>query len=191
MIGQKINVSPLKRQVFTALLAAIAVVIMQMLGFPLIAAARFLKYEPSGTVILLCGILMGPAAAAECAVVKCILYFLVHGGSPFGHISDLIAMLCMAVTASALMYRKPQHSLKNRIVACVVAGILTTVVMSLANYPILYLQYGTNAAGVTAMQVYLIPFNLLKTGLNSLLALFLYSPLYKGIIAIDKSGYTE
>ena len=74
-------ITPLRRRIFIALLAAIAMMLMLCFGISVIPGASYLKYEPSGGIILLCGFLLGPAGALECALVKCVLYMLVHGGS--------------------------------------------------------------------------------------------------------------
>lgn len=181
-----LKISELKRLIFVALLAAMATVLMHM-GMSLIPAARYLKYEPSGAIILLCGMLLGPAAAAECALVKCILYFISHGGNPYGHLSDLIAMLTFACTACALMHRMGDQAGKKRLIACVIGVIAVTVVMIPANYVILYLQYGMTADAVTATMIYVIPYNLLKAGLNSAIALVVYTPIYKALGKMEVS----
>lgn len=175
-----LKLPPLKRMIFIALLAAMATVLMY-LGFSIFPAAHYLKYEPSGAVILLCGLLLGPAAAAECALVKCVLYFLTHGGSPFGHLSDLIAMLSFSCTAAALSRRLGPQRAGCRVLACAAACVAVTLVMIPANYVILYLQYGMEPAAVTATMVYVIPYNLLKSGLNSALALALYPALGRAL----------
>lgn len=181
-----LKISKLRRLIFVALLAAMAMVLMHM-GTSLIPAARYLKYEPSGAIILLCGMLLGPAAAAECALVKCILYFISHGGNPYGHLSDLIAMLTFACTASAIMHRMGVQVGKKRLIACVIGVIAVTVVMIPANYVILYLQYGMTADAVTATMIYVIPYNMLKAGLNSAIALVVYAPIYKALCKMEVS----
>lgn len=181
-----LKISKLKQLIFVALLAAMAMVLMHA-GTSLIPAARYLKYEPSGAVILLCGMLLGPAAAAECAFVKCILYFISHGGNPYGHLSDLIAMLTFACIAAALMHRMGVQSSKKRILACAVGVLAVTLVMIPANYVILYLQYGMTPAAVTATMIYVIPYNILKATLNSVLALVVYTPVYKALSKMEVS----
>lgn len=181
-----LKISKLKQLIFVALLAAMAMVLMHT-GTSLIPAARYLKYEPSGAVILLCGMLLGPAAAAECALVKCILYFISHGGNPYGHLSDLIAMLTFACITTALMHRMGVQSGKKRILACAVGVLAVTLVMIPANYVILYLQYGMTPAAVTATMIYVIPYNILKAALNSVLALVVYTPVYKALSKMEVS----
>lgn len=176
---RKLQLPPLQRMVFTAMLASIAMLIMLSFGVSVIPGATYLKYEPSGAVILLCGLLLGPASALKCALVKCLLYFLIHGGSPYGHLSDLLATCVFVGCAAFLAYRV--HSTSNiklwLILFCAVGGVAATLVMIPANYVILHLQYGMAPAAVTASMIYIIPYNLVKTGLNTVLTLSIYYPI--------------
>ena len=174
---RKLPLPPLRRMVFTAMLAAIAMLIMLCFGVSVIPGAAYLKYEPSGAVILLCGLLLGPASALECAVVKCVLYFLVHGGSPYGHFSDLLATSVFVGCAAFLAYRLRPSTKRGLLLCCVVGGVAATLVMIPANYVILHLQYGMDPAAVAASMVYIIPFNLVKAGFNTAFTLSVYYPV--------------
>lgn len=185
---KKLPTTPLQRLIFIALLAAIAMVCMLCFGVSLFPGATYLKYEPSGGVILLCGLLLGPAGALECAFVKFILYILVHGGSPYGHISDLLATSVFVGVSTLLAYRLRKCG-KGRLIACCAAGALAaTLVMIPANYVILHLQYGMSPTAVSASMVYIIPYNFLKTCINSVCALCLYYPVSRAIKTMTKAG---
>lgn len=176
---KKLPITPLRRRIFVALLAAIAMLFMLCFGIAVIPGATYLKYEPSGGVILLCGFLLGPAGALECALVKCVLYMLVHGGSPYGHFSDLLATSVFVGVTTFLLYRVKQPKLKHMILCSLVGALAATWVMIPANYIILHLQHGMSVTAVSASMIYIIPFNLVKTGLNSAFALCLYPPIAK------------
>lgn len=181
------SMRPLHRRVFIALLAAIAMLVMLAFGVPLIPAASYLKYEPSGAVILLCGLLSGPTAALQCALLKSFLYFIIHGGSLYGIISDLLATVAFSVPA-ALLAGKLSHVSWGKIPSCIMGTVITTLVMIPANYIILHLQFQMSVPAVTAALVYIIPFNLLKAACNSAAALLLYPPISRAIrgATIDK-----
>ena len=184
---------PLQKQIFSAFLAAIALVCMMTLGIRLIPAASYLKYEPSGAVILLCGLLMGPAAGFECALVKNVLYFLIHGGNPYGHLSDFLMTSVFTLVVTGLLYRKaaPANAAPSGIreIICCAAGCAAAVLFAIPmNYVILRLQFGMAPAAVTASLVYIIPFNLLKTVLNSVAALLLHRPVRTAITGIIRNG---
>ena len=180
---KKLPTTPLKRMVFIALLASIAMLCMLCFGISVIPGATYLKYEPSGGVILLCGLLLGPAGALECALVKCILYFLVHGGSPYGHLSDLLATCVFVGCATFLLEKMRSAKRTHMILYCAAGAVAATLVMIPANYIILHLQFGMDPAAVSASMIYIIPYNLIKAGLNSAFALCLYSQF--GMHSID------
>ena len=183
----KLKMRPLHRMTYIALLAALAMMCMLLFGIKLIPGASYLKYDPSGGVILLCGLLLGPAAGLECTLVKNILYFLVHGGSPYGHISDFLATATLVFVATFLAHRFRAGGTK-RILCCAVGCLAATLIMIPANYVILHLQYGMSAEAVSASMIYIIPFNLLKTVLNSAVALILYRPVRRAVEKILKIG---
>lgn len=183
----KLDMRPLHRLVYIALLAALAMMCMLLFGLKLIPAASYLKYDPNGAVILLCALLLGPAAGVECAVVKGILYFLVHGGSPYGHISEFLATVTLVLVSSCLAHRFRANG-KTRVLCCAAGCLAATLVMIPANYVILYLQYGMAAEAVSATMIYVIPFNLLKAALNSAIALCLHVPVRRALERILKIG---
>lgn len=184
---KKLPITPLKRMVFIALMSSIAMMFMLCFGISVIPGATYLKYEPSGGVILLCGLLLGPAGAIECALVKCVLYMLVHGGSPYGHISDLLATWVFTGVSTFLLYKLKCSGRIHMILCCAVGCIAATLFMIPTNYLILGLQYGMDPAAVTASMVYIIPYNLVKTGLNSAFAYFLYFPVRNAIQKSEKA----
>lgn len=183
----ELNMRPLHRTVYIALLAALAMMCMLLFGVKLIPGAPYLKYDPSGGVLLLCGLLLGPAAGMECTVVKNVLYFLVHGGSPYGHLSDFIATAALVFPAAFLAHRFQARGMRR--VFCCAAGCLASALLMIpANYVILHLQHGMSAEAVTASLVYIVPFNLLKTVLNSTVALLLHRPVWSALEKILKIG---
>lgn len=160
----------LRCRVFIALMAAISMLVMLTFGVPLIPAAPYLKYEPSGAVILICGLLFGKYAALQCACLKSVLYFFIHGGNPYGILSDLIATIAFTWLASGL-YGKTHEVSRVRMAGCCLAGCISaTLVMIPANFAILPLQFGMSGTDVLAIMTYIIFFNLLKSICNSVLA---------------------
>jgi len=88
------------------------------------------------------------------------------------------------VVATFLLYRMKRPGRSHMILCALAGAIAATLVMIPANYVILHLQHGMSPSAVSASMIYIIPFNLVKTGLNSAFALCLYPPIAK---AIEKS----
>ena len=160
--------SKVRQIVIVALLGALAFMIMLLIGLPILPGASFLKYEPSGVVILAAAFLLGPVGGAAACVVKDLLFLLLGAGNIFGVSSDFINTSVFAITA-ALLLRK-SATLSHNIGAYTVAAIISTAVMIPANLIILPLEFGMTIESVLNMMLpAILPFNLLKAALNSII----------------------
>ena len=135
----------------------------------------FLTYDAKDVVILFGGFMFGPAAALLMSVVTAILEMsTVSVTGLIGALMNALASASFACTA-AFFYSK-NRNLKGAAIGLVIGAIVSTLVMLLWNYFIIPL-YAPNIAreDVLAMMLpILLPFNLMKTGLNAFLALLLY-----------------
>ena len=161
-----------------AMLTALAFVAVAFLRVPAVA---FLKYEPKDVVIVLGGFLYGPAAAAAVAALSSFLELLtISDTGLIGFVMNFLSSAAFACTA-ALIYRK-KHTLTGAVLGLVAGVVSMTVVMLLWNYLLTPLYMNTPRADVAAMLIpVFLPFNLLKSLLNSALALLLYRPLVLGL----------
>lgn len=74
------NNQQLKRQVFVAVLAAIAYLLM-FISFPVLPYVPFLKLDFADIPILIGLFMLGPSAAVETTVLKLFLYWMTMGFS--------------------------------------------------------------------------------------------------------------
>ena len=174
----------LKKKILLALFGTLAFLIMRILEIPIIPFAAYLKYEPSGAFILTAGLLFGPAGALWACMIKSILFFLLGGGNIFGVASDLIATVALACPAAWIGRKKDTWG--SWMGGCAVGTVCSVLLMIPANYGILYLEFGMGPEAVTASMVGIIPFNLLKGVLNSILFLLLKEPVKKAVKEIGK-----
>ena len=106
-----------KRIAMYALFVALAMAV-SFLEFPLMPAAPWLKYDPSGIVCLVAGFAYGPSAAA----IVSVLGFLPHiFTNPWGSIMAIGVALALSVPA-ALIYRR--HTSRKGALAGIVVGAL-------------------------------------------------------------------
>lgn len=161
-----------------AMLTALAFVAVALLRVPVFA---FLKYEPKDVVIVLGGFLYGPAAAAILAALTSLLEMLtISDTGLIGFVMNFLSSAAFACTA-ALIYRK-KHTLSGAVLGLLAGVVSMTAVMLLWNYLLTPLYMKTPRADVAAMLIpVFLPFNLLKSLLNSALALLLYRPLTQGL----------
>ena len=160
--------SNVKKSVLIALLGALSLIIMLVVGIPLLPSASFLKYEPSGVIILIAAVLLGPLGGTTACLVKDLLFLLIGAGNIFGVCSDFINTAIYAVTAGVLL-RYSRSSL-HRICAYLAAAVVSTLIMVPVNLVILPLEFGMAIQAVWEMMLpAILPFNLLKAIINSLI----------------------
>ena len=163
-----------RKMVLTAMLAAIAYLIVAYIRIPVIL---FLKYEPKDVIITIGGFLLGPMASFIISLVVSLVEMVtVSDTGPIGCLMNLISTCSFACTA-ALIYKR-RHNLKGAVVGLLAGTVTMIAVMLLWNWLITPLYMGVDRETIEGMLLPMfLPFNALKAGLNSALVLCLYKPL--------------
>lgn len=165
-----------------AMLVALAYIVTVVTRVPLIAAAPYLKYDPKSVVLVIGGFLYGPmAGGAMCLVVSLIEMFTVGQSGIIGFIMNVLASVAF-VCPAAWIYRR-FRTLKSAVFGLAVGVAALTAVMLLWNYLVtpLYKPNMTREAVAGMLLPVIMPFNLLKGGLNMALTLLLYQPVNNGL----------
>ena len=125
----------------------------------------FLKYDPKDVIVTMGGFFLGPPAA-----------FFISVAVSFMEMFSVVSTCSFACTAS-LIYRKV-HNFKGVFAGLLCGSILMVTVMLLWNYYLVPLYMGIpRETSVELLVTAFLPFNVLKSGLNMVFALFLYRPL--------------
>lgn len=164
-----------KKLVLLAMLTALAYVTVVV--FPRIEVAGFLRYEPKDVIIVIGGFLLGPAASVIISVLVSLIEMLTISNTGFyGFIMNALSSCAFALPA-ALIYKK-KHTLPGAVIGLLIGSVAAVVTMLLWNYIITpwYLQWPRSAV-VPMLLPIILPFNAIKSGLNSALTLALYKPL--------------
>ena len=150
-----------------------------------IPVVAFLKYEPKDVIITIGGLLFGPTASLIISFVTALLEMVsISDTGIIGAVMNLLSSACFACTA-AFIYKK-RRTLSGAVLGLVAGSILMVGAMLLWNWLITPLYMGVPREAVKAMLIpTFLPFNLLKAGLNSALALYLYKPLVKALRKAD------
>ncbi|MGB9667191.1 MAG: ECF transporter S component [Candidatus Cryosericum sp.] len=147
------------------MLAAVGYV-LQLLEFPLLPGAPFLKFDFGDVAVFMAGSAMGPAAMVLTAVVKGILWALIGRGADgwVGAGMNTITVIAFALPV-AFTFRSRKAWVK---VGAAAFGVLfMTVVMAGMNLVIDPWYFKMSVAAVKAIIVSaIIPFNLLRGLLN-------------------------
>ena len=160
-----------KQLVTMALMCAVSALFM-FVQIPIIPAAPFLTYDPSFVPAMVAGFAYGPGAGVAVGVLAAVIHALMTGDW-VGALMNIVACVCYIVPA-ALIYRR-RHTYTGAIVGLVLGIVAATAASVVANLTIgVWFWYGTPDAIMPLMAPAVIPFNLVKTALNSVLTLVVY-----------------
>ena len=168
-----------KKMVTMGVLSALSIVLMLIIRVPIIPAAPYLIYEPADVPILVGTFIFGPLAGlAVTFVVAAIQATALSADGLVGFVMHMLATGTFVIVAG-LIYKK-FHNIKGAIAALVAGTLAMTLVMIPVNLIIQPNFYGVPYDVVKGMIVpVLIPFNLIKAGINSVITLIVYKSISK------------
>lgn len=177
-----------KRLTQMAVLTALSVILVALIHFPIFPAAPFLEYDPADIPIFVGTFLLGPTSGLILTVVASIIQGItVSSGSGIIGIAMHILATGSFVLVAGNIYKK-NRTVKGAIIALVAGSLVMTVVMVIWNLLITPIFLGTPFEVVAQMIVpIIIPFNLLKAGINSVITFFVYKPVSR-ILKIERSA---
>ena len=166
-----------------AMLCALSYVVMLLgkLFPPMIPITPFLSYDPKDVIIVIGGFIFGPLSAfAISAVVSVIEMFSVSDTGIIGLVMNVVSTCAFACTAAAI-YKK-NHTLSGAVIGLILGTIAMTAIMILWNYLLtpIYMGYPRQAV-VDILLPAILPFNLIKCGLNAAVTLLIYKPLVNAL----------
>ncbi len=190
-----------RKLVFTALLGALAVVLMKFLSFPLPFIPAFITFDFSDVPALLASLTMGPVSGAAVCLIKNLLGLFGSMTGGVGEVSNFL-LSCMLVVPAGLIANKAGHTTKHVVFASL-AGAVSMAVFGLAtNYFIVYPLYtavmpmeaiiGMYQAiwsGADSLIKCLVVFNMPFTFAKGLIAVLVSLPLYKRLRPIFNSNF--
>ena len=178
------NCFDVRRLVFTALLGALAVVLMKFLSFPLPFIPSFITFDFSDVPALLASLTMGPVSGAAVCLIKNLMGLLfgsMTGGG--GELSTFI-LSCLLVVPAGIIAKKTTHTIKHVVLACLVGAAAMALVGIFTNYFIVYPLY----TALMPMEVIISMYQAIWSGADSLLkCLVVFNmpfTLAKGLIAV-------
>ena len=165
-----------KKIVTIGILCAMAVVLNFMIRFPMVPAVSFLNYDPKDIIIVIAGFIYGPLSASLMSIITSAMELMYHPGTILDVLMNVIST-CAFVCPAAVIY-KLNHTKKGAVIGLLAGVFCTTFCMAVWNYIVTPIYFGMPREAVIAMMLPgIIPFNLLKSGLNAGITLFLYKPV--------------
>jgi riboflavin transporter FmnP len=156
-----------------AMMTAVSLVLLLIVRIPF-PPAPFLVYDPADVPIYITAFAFGPLEGLCVTLVVCLIQaFGLGGDGLYGFVMHFVATGIVAV-AIGVMYRRSKTK-KTAVKALVTGVIVTVIVMCLLNILVTPAYMGAPREAVIAMvPTVIIPFNLLKAGINSVLTFVLY-----------------
>ncbi len=160
-----------------AMLIALSVVLVLVVHIPY-PPAPFLEYDPADIPILIATFIYGPWYGVLVTLVASLIQ-----GVTVSSVSGIIGIVMHFVATSAVCLvagyiYKSKKTMGSAVVALVAGTLVKTVVMVGCNYVLTPIFMGAPREQVVAMLLpIIVPFNLLKSGINSLVTFFVYKPI--------------
>lgn len=159
-----------------SMMSAISLVLLLLVRIPY-PLAPFMVYDPADLPIYITAFAYGPGIGLTVTVVVSLIQAFVLGGDGFyGFLMHVVATGVVTLVIGSMYWRNKTK--RNAIISLAVGVIVTVVVMCGMNLLVTPFYMGVDVKAVVAMlPTVIIPFNLLKAGINSLLTFFLYKKL--------------
>ena len=176
------NSRRIKSTILVAMFSALAFISTVLCGyFPKVSG--FLTLDVKDAIIVLCSLILGPAAGLAIAILVPVLEsFTISITGWYGLIMNVLSSATFVLVTGHIY--KVKRTFYGAIVALLAGVFSVTAVMMIANLFItpLYLTYivgvPTDMRGVMALiPTILLPFNFIKAILNAAIVLMLYKPL--------------
>lgn len=168
------NIWSTRQLVTMALMCAIGT-LLSFIEFPLLPGVTWLKFDASNMPAMVAGFAYGPAGGVAVGIVTAIIHGLLMADFT-GALMNILVVTCFVLPA-ALIYKK-KRTYKFAIIGLVfsiIAGVIGSIIGNLLLTPS---WLGVPFDAVVALIIpVLIPFNLLKGLLNSVITLIVYKSI--------------
>lgn len=161
-----------------AMLTALSIVSLYVIRMPLIPAAPFLEYDAADIPVLIGSMLLGPASGIVTLLAVCLIQAITVSASSgwIGFVMHFIASSVLVLIAS-LIYKRKQTT-ASLIIGLAIGSLAMTAVMIPLNLIFTGIFLGAGTQTVIQMLIpAIIPFNLLKAGINSAVTFAVFTPI--------------
>ncbi len=199
--GKRIDV---RKLVFTALMAALSIVLAETLTFKIPIMPSFITFDFSDAPAVLATLTMGPVSGFFVCLIKNVIGCFTTKTACIGELSNFILGIALVVPAGLISHRQKQFS--RAVIGCIV-GVITMTLLGgfVSNYFLIYPLYSNIGMPIEAivseyqkinpnvdtLAECLLIFNVPFTFVKGLIAAILSVLLYKKLRPIFNSMYRE
>ena len=172
-----------RKLVVMALMGALSVVLVYLIHLPLIPVVPFLEYDPADIPILITALAYGPLAGVALTVVVSVIQGVTVSASSgvYGIIMHIIATSTLVLVAGGV-YRL-RRTRTGGLLGLVLGTLAMGIIMMPANHFITPMFMGAPTAVVDALLFPgILPFNLLKAGINSCITFVVYKTVSRYLV---------
>ena len=197
--GNKVNV---RRLVFSALMAAMSVVLAEFLSFKVPMMPSFLTFDFSDVPAMMASLTMGPVSGVFVCLVKNLFGLMTTKTGGIGELSNFILSVSLVLPAGLIAHKSDK--LSRAIIGCSAGAVIMALVSFPSNYFIVYPaymkvmsldtiieKYQDKLAGVESLAQCLVIFNMPFTFVKGACAAIVSIILYKKLRPIFNSMYRE
>ncbi len=167
-----------KKLTTMAMLAALSIVLISIVHFPLFPSAPWMEYDPADIPIFIGTFLFGPVSGLLLTVAVSVIQGVTVSAAsgPIGIVMHILATGSFALLAGNIYKR--WHT-RGGAVAAILAGVASmTIMMVFCNLVFTPIFMGTPIDAVIPMLLpVIVPFNLAKAGINGLVTYIVYKPI--------------
>lgn len=170
------------KMVQMAMLIAISLVLLLLIRFPIFPAAAFLQYDMADVPVLIGTMMFGPVAGLAILFLESLIQaFLLAGDGWVGFVMHFIASGAL-VLVSGLIYKK-WSNYKGLLIGLAIGSLCMTALMIPLNFIFTVHFYGVPLEAVKDLMLpVIIPFNIIKSVLNSAITIGVFLPLQRYLL---------
>jgi riboflavin transporter FmnP len=161
-----------------AMLIALSVALVAVIHFPIFPAADYLEYDPADIPVLIGTFALGPLAGIAITVIEATIQGLTVSAKSglYGIIMHIIATSTYVIVAGNIYKRS--KSKKTAGIGIIFGTIAMAAIMAGANMIVTPMFTGMPASAIKDLLLpIIVPFNLIKAGVNGVITFIIYKPI--------------
>lgn len=164
----------------TGILTAMSTILYVYPTFPIIPAFPWLKIDFADVPALFASFLINPVIGGIVVLIRNTIHLLISSTGMVGELSNFIISALFVVSAGAFshLYSKDKVLSVSRLVFTMLSAMLVQVIVAtLCNKYIMIPLYGIQGDPAEYILMGVVPFNLIKTAMSSVIFLLIYKTL--------------
>lgn len=128
-----------RRLVFTALMAALSIVLAELLKFTVPVMPSFIKFDFSDVPAMLASLTMGPISGVAVCLIKNIFGCFTTSTGCVGELSNFILSAALVLPAGIIAHKNSKIS--RAIIGCLSGAVLMALISVVSNYFLVFPAY--------------------------------------------------